>query len=185
MKEKFPQSFHHEHDEMTILKRLRNQKKHSYLKDIVYGGIDGTVTTFAVVAGVIGAGLSTRAILILGVANLVADGFSMAMSNYMGTRTENQELDLIRRFEDFHIKQHPEGEVREVRQILKEIGFTEDLLEQNVKFYTSDKKRWIDLMISFEYGLALNQSSKIKAAVSTFLALVLFGSLPLISCSTS
>lgn len=60
-----------------------------YLKDFVYGAIDGTVTTFAVVAGVAGASLSTRIVLILGVANLIADGFSMAVSNYLGTKAED------------------------------------------------------------------------------------------------
>lgn len=59
-----------------------------YLKDYIYGAIDGTVTTFAVVAGVAGAGLSHSIVIILGFANLVADGFSMAVSNYLGSRAE-------------------------------------------------------------------------------------------------
>lgn len=59
-----------------------------YLKDYIYGSIDGTVTTFAVVAGVAGAGLSSSIVIILGFANLVADGFSMAISNYLGSRAE-------------------------------------------------------------------------------------------------
>lgn len=58
-----------------------------YLPEFVYGGIDGSVTTFAVVAGVVGAALSSSIILILGFANLFADGFSMAISNYLSTKS--------------------------------------------------------------------------------------------------
>lgn len=69
-------------------------KKHSfwgsYLREIVYGGLDGTVTTFAVMAGATGAQLSARVIIILGLANLLADGFSMGMGSYMGEKSEQQ-----------------------------------------------------------------------------------------------
>jgi len=64
----------------------------SYLPEFVYGGIDGTVTTFAIVSGVIGASLSSAIVLILGFANLFADGFSMAVSNYLSTDSRNQLL---------------------------------------------------------------------------------------------
>ena len=60
-----------------------------YLPEFVYGGIDGSVTTFAVVAGAIGASLSSSIILILGFANLFADGFSMAISNYLSIKSKN------------------------------------------------------------------------------------------------
>lgn len=53
------------------------------MPEFVYGGIDGIVTTFAVVAGAMGASLGAGIVLVLGFANLFADGFSMAISNYM------------------------------------------------------------------------------------------------------
>lgn len=59
-----------------------------YLPDIVFGANDGVITTFAVVAGVVGAGMSTTVILILGFANLLADGFSMGASNVLSRRSE-------------------------------------------------------------------------------------------------
>ena len=58
-----------------------------YLPDLVYGANDGIITTFAVVSGVVGASLSERIILILGFANLVADGFSMGASNFLARRS--------------------------------------------------------------------------------------------------
>ncbi len=71
---------------------------HKYLPEFVYGGIDGAVTTFAVVSGALGASLAPGIILILGFANLIADGFSMAVSNYFSTKSR-QELNL-RAFKD-------------------------------------------------------------------------------------
>ena len=61
-----------------------------YLPEFVYGSIDGTITTFAVVAGAIGASLNSSIILILGFANLFADGFSMAVSNYLSTKSQTE-----------------------------------------------------------------------------------------------
>ncbi len=61
-----------------------------YIGDIVYGANDGIITTFAIVAGVAGAALSPAIVVILGVANLLADGFSMATSNYLARKSEKE-----------------------------------------------------------------------------------------------
>ena len=61
-----------------------------YIRDLVYGATDGVITTFAVVAGVTGGTLSARTVLILGVANLLADGLSMGVSNYLAIRSEER-----------------------------------------------------------------------------------------------
>jgi len=63
---------------------------HKYLPEMVYGSIDGTVTTFAIISGVAGAGLSPAIVIILGVSNVLADGFSMASSNYLSVQSERQ-----------------------------------------------------------------------------------------------
>jgi VIT1/CCC1 family predicted Fe2+/Mn2+ transporter len=65
-------------------------RKQKYFPDLIFGGIDGIVTTFAIIAGVVGASLGSFVIFILGIANLLADGFSMAVSNYLSTKAENQ-----------------------------------------------------------------------------------------------
>jgi len=77
----------HGHSREEIRARLSSRPRESYLRDWVYGGIDGAITTFAVAAGVAGASLSPQIVLILGFANLAADGFSMAVANYFGTKT--------------------------------------------------------------------------------------------------
>ena len=88
----------HEHTHEAIRERLAAGPGQSYLRDWVYGGIDGTVTTFAVVSGVVGAHLAARVILILGSASLIADGFAMAAGNYLANReTEQNEILLAER----------------------------------------------------------------------------------------
>jgi vacuolar iron transporter family protein len=71
-----------EHRPKVVQSRLAERHRPSYLGDDILGGIDGCVTTFAVVAGAVGAGFSSVVIIVLGIANLLADGFSIAASNY-------------------------------------------------------------------------------------------------------
>jgi VIT1/CCC1 family predicted Fe2+/Mn2+ transporter len=170
----------HEHTPEAIRARFAGLPRISYLRDWVYGGIDGSVTTFAVVTGVGGADLSVRIILILGFANLLADGFSMAASNYLGTRTERQESDALRSREQRHIRNDPAGEREEVRQLLAARGFAGDDLERAVATVTSNDSRWIEFMLAEEYGLARTMRSPSAAALATFGAFVLCGLVPLL-----
>ncbi|MGE3529822.1 MAG: VIT1/CCC1 transporter family protein [Methyloceanibacter sp.] len=168
---------HHPHD---IAKRLREGPRVSYLRDWVYGGIDGTVTTFAVVAGVTGAALSSKALLILGAANLIADGFSMAAANYSGTKAEIEEYEQVRRMEERHVKFAPDGEREEIRQIFAAKGFSGEALESAVDVITGTPERWIETMMTEEHGLPPISRSPGRAALTTFLAFLLCGSIPLL-----
>jgi VIT1/CCC1 family predicted Fe2+/Mn2+ transporter len=170
----------HEHTPAAIAERLARPPSASYLRDWIYGGIDGSVTTFAIVTGVSGADLSTRIILILGIANVLADGFSMAASNYLGTRTERQEVEALRARELRHIHVDAEGEREEVRQIFSAKGFTGNDLDSAVRIVTSDRERWVELMLAEEYGLARVTRSPLAAAMATFSAFLLCGIVPLL-----
>ncbi|MEO1222162.1 MAG: VIT1/CCC1 transporter family protein [Pseudomonadota bacterium] len=170
----------HGHSPAEIKQRLKNRHTGSHLKDVVYGAIDGTVTTFAIIAGVEGAGLSTGVILALGAANIVADGFSMAAGNYAGTRAELEDRRRTIEVERMHLRDHRDGELAELRQILKLRGFEGDLLEKATRAISKDETRWIDLMLVDEYGLARTVPNPHKAALSTFFAFLVAGSVPLI-----
>lgn len=167
------------HTPEQIRRRLEAPQQHSYLSDFIYGGIDGAVTTFAIVSGVAGAGLSPVVVLILGLANLFGDGFSMAAANFLGIRADVQQLRRTRAEERREIDEHPEGEIAEVREIFRAKGLEGDALEAVVKAITSDHKRWVDTMITEEHGLALEQRSPFKAAAMTFAAFFLVGGIPL------
>jgi vacuolar iron transporter family protein len=170
----------HSHAPGAIAKRLGHGPRVSYLRDWVYGGIDGTVTTFAIMAGVVGADLSSTVVVVLGLANLLADGFSMAAGNYTGTKAEHDEYDLLRHMEERHIELAPEGEREEVRQIFRAKGFEGEALESAVNVITAHRKSWIDTMMTEEHGMPAVVRSPIHAALYTFAAFVVCGSVPLL-----
>jgi vacuolar iron transporter family protein len=168
-----------QHTPAAVRKRLTAPPRASYLRDFIYGAIDGAVTTFAVVAGVEGAGLSANVVIILGIANLVADGFSMAASNYLGSRAETQEREQARRDEQRQIELMPEGEREEIRQIYAAKGFHGDDLERAVAIITSDKDVWLETMMREELGYGSDATNPLRAAATTLVAFIAVGFLPL------
>lgn len=169
-----------EHRPEAIRARLKARARPSYVADAVLGGIDGSVTTFAVVAGAFGAGFSNLVVLVLGFANLFADGFSMAVSNYQSTKSRRQEVETARGSEARHIEEVPEGEREEIRQIFERKGFAGDVLERIVDGITQDRRLWIDTMVSEELGLQVEGSPPLRSALATFCAFVLVGFIPMI-----
>jgi vacuolar iron transporter family protein len=169
-----------EHTPDAVRRRLSAPPSTSYLRDFIYGAIDGAVTTFAVVAGVEGAALSANVVLILGGANLIADGFSMAVSNFLGLRAERQQLERARFEEERHVRLLPDGEREEVRQIFAAKGFEGAELERVVEVITTDRDLWVSTMLSEELGLGGTAPNPLRAGATTLLAFVAVGSFPLV-----
>ncbi len=154
--------------------------KEKYLKDMVYGSMDGIITTFAVVSGVIGASLSYGIIIILGFANLLADGFSMAIGNYLSTKTELEKINKKRKEYHKDVRESPELKISELRAILKERGFKDEIISQLIFKITPNKEAWEKLMLSENFGEYKNINPK-KTAFATFVAFIIAGFIPLLA----
>lgn len=170
----------HGHSPQEIADRINAPPGRGVLRDVVYGGIDGSVTTFAIVAGVAGAGLSPFVIVALGLANVLADGFSMAAGNYSGTKAELDNIRRIRAIEERHIALYPDGEREEVREILSQKGLSGEILNEATTAITSSHEHWVNLMIEGEYGLGSVDPHPMKAALATFFAFLVAGMIPLL-----
>lgn len=149
------------------------------MSDWVLGGIDGAVTTFAIAAGALGADLSAGAIVALGVANLLADGFSMAASRFAGAQADLERRRQAERNEYRHIALVPEGEREEVRQILASKGFSGSDLARAVDVVTRERSRWVEFMLVEELGFAPRPDLPARAAVATFMGFLICGVLPI------
>lgn len=150
-----------------------------YLGEFVYGGIDGSVTTFAVVAGAAGADLSSAIVLILGFANLLADGFSMSVGAFLSTKSEQDNFEKHKKIEYWEIENIPKAEEEEIRTIYREKGFEGELLEKVVEIITADKDRWVDVMMKEELEMIKEQKAPLKIALVTYLSFLLVGIVPL------
>ena len=156
------------------------QKFQDYLGEFVYGGIDGSITTFAVVAGAAGAGLDSAVIIILGFANLFADGFAMSIGAYLSAKTEKDNYEKHKKIEYWEIENMREKEIEEIREIYQEKGFEGDLLEQVVQVIIADDDRWVDVMMKEELGMMESDKSPYKIGSITFISFIVLGFVPLL-----
>jgi VIT1/CCC1 family predicted Fe2+/Mn2+ transporter len=151
-----------------------------YLGEMVYGGLDGIITTFAVVSGVAGAQLGTPVILILGLANLLADGFSMATGAYLSTKSEHEYYRKEWEREAWEVEHFPDGELAELREVYVKRGYTEDEARQLVDIQSREPNRWVKAMMIDELGMMRDESNPLINGLVTFASFVIAGAVPLV-----
>lgn len=155
-----------------------------YLKEIVLGGIDGIVTTFAVVAGFTGANSQSEmafwTVMLFGFANLFADGASMGLGNFLSIRSEQKSYLKHRAKESHDIKHTQAFEVEETKHLLQEQGFSAKQAQEMTALMQQNETFWLDFMMHYELKMDDLQDEKplVKGLV-TFISFVLFGFLPL------
>ncbi|MEK7218875.1 MAG: VIT1/CCC1 transporter family protein [Patescibacteria group bacterium] len=152
-----------------------------FIHDIVFGAHDGIVTTFAVVAGTVGAELPVSVIVILGLANLLADGVSMGAGAYLSLRSEKDQYERILKEELHEIETMPDMEREEIREAFEAKGFRGADLDRAVQVITADKTTWAKTMMHEEHGLTGETASRpLLHGFMTFLGFLVFGSIPLL-----
>ena len=151
-----------------------------YVGDIIYGGLDGIITTFAIVSGVAGAQLESGIILVLGLANLIADGFSMAAGAYLSLKSEQAYYDKEKERELWEVENFPEGEKQEMYQIYLQQGYTPEEAAQLVDIKSRDPKRWVDAMMIDELRMTRDDRKPMLSGLTTFISFIIAGSVPLL-----
>lgn len=151
-----------------------------FLKSFVYGGLDGIITTFAVVAGVAGASLDASIILILGFANLIADGIAMAFGDFLSTRAEQQYQAAERTREEWELENYPEGEKKEMIGIYIEKGLSQEEAETVVDIFARHPPVMVDAMMAEELGIIEEKGAPLGNSLVTFGSFVVFGFIPLL-----
>jgi VIT1/CCC1 family predicted Fe2+/Mn2+ transporter len=153
---------------------------HQYIGDMVYGGLDGIVTTFAVVSGVAGAGLGAGIILILGLANLLADGLSMAAGASLSLKSEREYYEREREREAWEVEHFPDGERAEMVELYKAKGYSPGDAQTLVEVQSQDQNLWVDEMMVKELGLLPDDRKPVVSAAATFGSFLVAGSVPLL-----
>ena len=153
---------------------------HQYIGDMVYGGLDGIVTTFAIVSGVAGANLGSGVILILGMANLLADGLSMATGAYLSLKSELEYYEREREREAWEVENFPQGERDELSELYRAKGYSPEDAEILVEIHSKDETRWVDEMMVQELGLLPDERKPVYSGLATFASFIVAGIVPLL-----
>lgn len=167
----------------------KNSPFADYFKEIIYGGIDGIVTTFAVVAGFAGASMSSDTtvqvsfliVLLFGLANLFADAASMGLGNFLSVRSEKDLYNASRKTEVQLLRTNPEHEVAETVRIMKEKGFTDAQAETMADIYKTNEEYWLDFMMQHEQEMSDPRGeNEVFTGLATFFSFMVFGAIPLL-----
>lgn len=151
-----------------------------YLGDMVYGGLDGIITTFAVVSGVAGAELGANIIMILGLANLFADGFSMATGAFLSEKSDQEYYERERQREEWEVDHFPDGEKAELYELYVSQGYSKDDARQMVDIKSKDKTLWVNAMMVEELGMLKDEKKPLLSALATLVSFVVAGAVPLL-----
>jgi VIT1/CCC1 family predicted Fe2+/Mn2+ transporter len=158
-----------------------------YLKQIVYGGNDGIVTTFAVVAGFAGFGAEGAAtvggiaVLLFGLANLFADGTAMGLGEFLSSRSEADVYHAARARERREIRDNPANELAEAVEILTGRGLDAPDARAVAEIMARNPEYMADFMMQYEIGVAdPSDDGAALRGLATFFSFILFGMAPLL-----
>jgi VIT1/CCC1 family predicted Fe2+/Mn2+ transporter len=160
-----------------------------YLREIVYGGSDGIVTTFAVVAGFTGAnvsgsnivGLTLGTVVLFGLANLFSDAMSMGLGDYMSLKSQEDLYHTTYEKELKHLESSTESFGMRIQKKLEEKGFTTKDAEEIVKLFHKNPEFGIEWVMQEYHGIPNpGETNPILSGIATIFAFLFFGFIPLI-----
>jgi len=176
--------YHEERSEAPPSSEEQHQTEGTFLKPIIFGGLDGILTAFAIVAGATGGSLSPNVVLILGFSNIFADALSMGVGEFLSSKAENEWILSEREREAWEMTNYPEGEIREMIDIYEERGMKRADATVVVETMAKYEQFFIDVMMKEELELQVPEANhtlgSFKEGVIMFFSFALFGSFPLL-----
>lgn len=161
-----------------------HQKEGGLVKPIIFGGLDGILTSFAIVAGAAGGNLSPKVVLILGFSNIFADALSMGVGEFLSSKAENEWILSERRREEWELENYPEGEIQEMIEIYQAKGMSAADAQLVVTTMAQYKDFFVDIMMAQELELQVPDDDHVTASMREgcvmFAAFAFFGALPLL-----
>lgn len=161
-----------------------HQSEGGQLKPIIFGGLDGILTSFAIVAGAAGGRLSPQVVLILGVSNIFADALSMGVGEFLSSKAENEWILSERNREEWELDNYPQGEIQEMIEIYQSKGVSKTDAELVITTLAKYKSFFVDLMMAQELELQVPEEDHVKESIREgfvmFCSFAFFGSLPLL-----
>lgn len=132
---------------------------------MIFGGLDGILTSFAIVAGAAGGKLSTQVVLILGFSNIFADAVSMGVGEFLSSKAENEWILQERAREVWELENHPEGEIQEMVEIYVQRGMSQEDAETVVKTMAKYKDFFVDVMMNHELELQVPEDDHVNESI--------------------
>lgn len=157
----------------------KHNKSAFLLKDFILGGQDGLVNVLGIILGIAIATHDVKIVIIAGLAAAFAESVSMGAVAYTSTKAETDYYLSQQKLEESEIESVPARERKEIRDIYYKKGFRGELLNKIVSNITSDKKRWVDIMMKEELGLSSEAAHPMKSAIVVFFAALIGSFIPL------
>ena len=168
------------HKKICITDDEKHKTGGEFVKSAVYGGLDGILTIFAIASGALGSDISNTAVLILGASSLIADSISMGIGDYMGTKSECEFVKSERAHAEWEVKNNPEGEKTEMKEIYVDKGLSEADATVVVEILSKHQETWIDIKMVDELGLLNSNDSPIKNGLVSCVSFATLGLIPLL-----
>lgn len=161
-----------------------HQTEGGYLKPLIFGGLDGILTSFAIVAGAAGGSMPVPVVLVLGFSNIFADALAMGVGEFLSSKAENEWILSERRRENWELENYPDGEIREMIDIYESRGMSRKDATQVIETMSKYKDFFVDVMMAEELKLQVPEEDhkieSMKEGVVMFCSFASFGSLPLL-----
>lgn len=176
----------HYHDTRSVVKGSdeAHQKGGGMLKPIIFGGLDGILTSFAIVAGAAGGRLDPSVVLILGFSNIFADALSMGVGEFLSSKAENEWILAERRREEWEFENYPEGEIAEMIEIYESRGMSSDDAKLVINTMAKYKDFFVDVMMTQELELQCPEEDYLqenfREGIVMFTSFATFGAMPLL-----